>query len=58
MRNLIGVSRCKGGLYRMGMVDGNRRALMATIDMWHKRLGHASKEKLSGVELLKSISFD
>ena len=57
-RNLIGAGRCKGGLYRMGMVDGNRRALMAPIDMWHKRLGHASKEKLSGVELLKSISFN
>ncbi|GKF10879.1 hypothetical protein Tco_0048805, partial [Tanacetum coccineum] len=44
-RNLIGAGRCKGGLYRMKMVQ-RRRVMATTVETWHKRLGHASKRKL------------
>nr|GEY08880.1 hypothetical protein [Tanacetum cinerariifolium] len=44
-RNLIGIGRCKGGLYKMKMTQ-ERRAMATTIETWHKRLGHASKGKL------------
>nr|GEV17135.1 hypothetical protein [Tanacetum cinerariifolium] len=43
--NLIGAGRCEGGLYRMNMVQG-RRVMATIVKTWHKRLEHASKEKL------------
>ncbi|KAJ0452966.1 putative RNA-directed DNA polymerase [Helianthus annuus] len=57
-RSLIGAGKCKKGLYRMGMFDGERRALMVTEDIWHKRLGHASEDKLATIEFLKNISLN
>ncbi|KAK9050950.1 hypothetical protein SSX86_027575 [Deinandra increscens subsp. villosa] len=53
---LVGAGRCKDGLYQMGMVEDERRAMMTTIDIWHKRLGHASNSKLSHIEFLKDVS--
>lgn len=44
-RTLIGAGKCKDGLYQMGMVEDKRQAMMATIDIWHSRLGHASSTK-------------
>ena len=42
----------------MGMFGTEKRVLMATADVWHKRLGHASDDKLTQIEFLKSISFN
>ncbi|KAK1435086.1 hypothetical protein QVD17_00846 [Tagetes erecta] len=52
-RKLIGAGRLQGGLYRMGMIQ-ERRAMVVTVNTWHKRLGHASKGKLAKVDFLKS----
>nr|GEV89762.1 integrase, catalytic core [Tanacetum cinerariifolium] len=57
LRNLIGAGRCKNGLYRMGMLGMKRKALMSKVDIWHKRLGHASGEKLNQISFLRNISF-
>ncbi|GJY98317.1 putative RNA-directed DNA polymerase [Tanacetum coccineum] len=45
-RSLIGAGKCRKGLYRMGLLNGERRAMMTTGNTWHKRLGHASEDKL------------
>nr|GFB75037.1 hypothetical protein [Tanacetum cinerariifolium] len=36
-RNLIGIERCQGGLYKMKMTR-EKRAMATTIETWHKRL--------------------
>lgn len=41
----------------MGMTKG-RKAMVTIADTWHKRLGHASKEKLSRIDLAKSNSIN
>ncbi|KAJ0838105.1 putative RNA-directed DNA polymerase [Helianthus annuus] len=56
-RTLIGEGRYKNGLYRMGMVEGERKAMKTTIDTCHKRLSHASKEKLNKIQSLGNVSF-
>ncbi|GJS97691.1 putative RNA-directed DNA polymerase [Tanacetum coccineum] len=56
-KNLIGAGRCEGGLYRMKMVQG-RRAMATTVETWHKRLGHASKEKLGKIDFIKTCTID
>ncbi|KAK9063535.1 hypothetical protein SSX86_017405 [Deinandra increscens subsp. villosa] len=53
---LIGVGDCNNGLYKMGMMGSERRAMMTTLDTWHKRLGHPSSSKLSHIDFLKNIS--
>nr|GFB18611.1 putative ribonuclease H-like domain-containing protein [Tanacetum cinerariifolium] len=40
----------------MDMFEKRRRAMMTTTDTWHKRLGHASRDKLSNVSFLKNNS--
>ncbi|GKC72524.1 hypothetical protein Tco_1118407 [Tanacetum coccineum] len=50
--NLIGAGDCRGGLYWMGGIKEERKAMVVTIDAWHKRLGHASNVKLSRVSFL------
>ncbi|KAJ0809569.1 putative RNA-directed DNA polymerase [Helianthus annuus] len=57
-RNLIGAGKCKGGLYRMGMFGEERKAMVVTVERWHKRLGHTSQEKLAKVDFLKGASFN
>ncbi|KAF5776249.1 putative RNA-directed DNA polymerase [Helianthus annuus] len=59
-RKLIGTGRCVKGLYRMGMVAKERKAMMTKVDatVWHKRLGHASSMKLCQIESLNDVSFD
>ncbi|GJU79189.1 LTR copia-type gag-polypeptide [Tanacetum coccineum] len=52
-RNLIGARRCRGGLYRMKIIHG-RKAMATTVEMWHRRLGHASKGELAKVDFLKT----
>lgn len=56
-KNLIGAGRREGGLYRMRS-NKDRRAMSTTTRTWHKRLGHASKGKLSNVDFLKSSSIE
>ncbi|KAK9057984.1 hypothetical protein SSX86_022824 [Deinandra increscens subsp. villosa] len=56
-RNLIGAGECKKGLYRMGLFGVERKAMATTVDVWHKRLGHASESKLAQVDFLKNVSF-
>ncbi|GKB54907.1 hypothetical protein Tco_0905660, partial [Tanacetum coccineum] len=56
-RNLIGAGRCRGGLYRIKMIQG-RKAMATTIEMWHKRLRHASNGKLTKMDFLKTIIND
>ncbi|GJS25460.1 putative RNA-directed DNA polymerase [Tanacetum coccineum] len=56
-RKLIGAGRCKDGLYQMGMLGTRRRAMIVTSDLWHKRLGHASDDKLSQINSLSDFSF-
>ncbi|KAI3719915.1 hypothetical protein L6452_20821 [Arctium lappa] len=57
-KNLIGAGECKRGLYRMGVFEQSRKAMVTTGDIWHKRLGHASNEKLTKIESLSSFSFN
>lgn len=53
-KNLIGMGKCNGGLYRMDSVVKEQKAFMTALDVevWHKRLGHTSESKLSQVKLL------
>nr|GEX63016.1 hypothetical protein [Tanacetum cinerariifolium] len=48
---LLSVSRLRG-LYLMKMVQ-RRKAMAATVETWHKRLGHASKGKLDKIDFVK-----
>ncbi|KAJ0434551.1 hypothetical protein HanIR_Chr17g0882951 [Helianthus annuus] len=53
-RNLIGMGECKGGLYRMGTMEEDRRAMtVVTSSKWNKRLGHPSHDRLSRIHFLK-----
>ncbi|GJZ91070.1 putative RNA-directed DNA polymerase [Tanacetum coccineum] len=54
-RSLIGADKCRKGLYRMGLLNGERRAMMSTRNTWHKRLGHAPEDKLVAIDFLKII---
>lgn len=56
-RSLIGAGECKRGLYRMGLFEDRRRAMMISGDTWHRRLGHASNEKLAYIDFLNKASF-
>ncbi|KAK1440796.1 hypothetical protein QVD17_06628 [Tagetes erecta] len=56
-RELIGVGKHEHGLYRIGMVENKRRAMMSTVDLWHKRLGHTSSDKLSHFNFVENVSF-
>ncbi|GKA27399.1 putative ribonuclease H-like domain-containing protein [Tanacetum coccineum] len=42
----LDVVGAKMGLYQIGMLGTRRRAMIVTSDLWHKRLGHASDDKL------------
>lgn len=53
-KSLIGAGKCEGGLYLMDMLKERRKIMMTTMSTWHKRMGHASKEKLSNVDIFKS----
>nr|GEU67346.1 putative reverse transcriptase, RNA-dependent DNA polymerase, Gag-polypeptide of LTR copia-type [Tanacetum cinerariifolium] len=55
-RSLIRSGKCQGGLYLMDIFEKGRRDMMTTTDTWHKRLGHASRDKLSNVSFLKNNS--
>ncbi|KAJ0448292.1 putative GAG-pre-integrase domain-containing protein [Helianthus annuus] len=56
-RNLIGMGECKGGLYRMGTMEEDRRAMtVVTSSKWNKRLGHPSHDRLSRIHFLKVSS--
>ena len=57
-RDLIGAGECRNGLYRMGMIGRERKAMTTTIDTWHKRLGHASGDKLTHIDFLRNSTFD
>ncbi|MFS7957032.1 putative RNA-directed DNA polymerase [Helianthus anomalus] len=57
-RNLIGAGKQRGRLYRMEMMNDGRKAMSTTSSTWHKRLGHASDEKLNGIDFLKNIPFN
>lgn len=57
-RSLIGAGDCKKGLYRMGVFGNEIRAMMMITENWHKRLGHASSEKLTKIDFLSNFSFD
>ncbi|KAJ9542449.1 LOW QUALITY PROTEIN: hypothetical protein OSB04_028955 [Centaurea solstitialis] len=57
-RSLIGAGRCEEGLYRMRMVRNERKAMAITNDTWHKRLGHATAEKLNDISFRKNIVFN
>ncbi|GKA32285.1 putative RNA-directed DNA polymerase [Tanacetum coccineum] len=57
-RSLIGTGKCRKGLYRMGLLNGEIRAMMTNGNTWHKRLGHASEDKLVAIDFLKSITFE
>nr|GEX33976.1 hypothetical protein [Tanacetum cinerariifolium] len=55
-RSLTGSGKCQRGLYLMDMFEKGRRAMMTTTDTWNKRLGHASRDKVSIVSFLKNNS--
>ncbi|KAJ9552385.1 hypothetical protein OSB04_016430 [Centaurea solstitialis] len=42
----------------MRMFEDERKAMSVTMERWHKRLGHASKGKLTKVDFLKNVSFN
>lgn len=50
-RNLIGVGRRRDGLYLLEPVAKDRRAFSISVDpeVWHRRLGHASRVKLESI---------
>ncbi|MFS7905051.1 putative RNA-directed DNA polymerase [Helianthus anomalus] len=56
-KKLIGTGKCQHGLYRMKIVERERKAMMASVEVWHKRLGHASSGKLSHFDFVKNASF-
>lgn len=56
-RELIGMGKCERGLYRIKMVENKRKAMMASVEVWHKRLGHTSSNKLSHFDFTKNASF-
>nr|GEX04774.1 hypothetical protein [Tanacetum cinerariifolium] len=56
-RSLIGLGKCQGGLYLMDMLEKGRRAMMTTTDKWHKRSGHASRDKISNDVLFLEENF-
>ena len=58
MRDLIGIGNCTEGLYRMGVVEKEIKALMASFEVWHKRLGHPSNKKLSHLDFIKNVSMN
>ncbi|GKA38340.1 putative RNA-directed DNA polymerase [Tanacetum coccineum] len=57
-RTLIGADDCEDGLYKMGMFENNRHAMMTTQSMWHKRLGHLSSSRLYHLDFFKNTSLD
>ncbi|GKD73081.1 putative RNA-directed DNA polymerase [Tanacetum coccineum] len=57
-RTLIGAGDCEDGLYKMGMFENNRHAMMTTQSMWHKRLGHPSSSRLYHLDFFKNTSLD
>ncbi|GKC43676.1 retrovirus-related pol polyprotein from transposon TNT 1-94 [Tanacetum coccineum] len=57
-RSLIGAGECRNGLYRMGIIRREKKAMMTSMDIWHKRLGHASGDKLTHIDFLNDSSFD
>nr|GEU92583.1 hypothetical protein [Tanacetum cinerariifolium] len=57
-RSLIGAGKYRKSLYRMGLLNDERRAMMTTENTWHKRLRHASEDKLVAINFLKSITLD
>lgn len=42
----------------METVGREKKAMTATMDIWHKRLVHASGDKLTQIDLLRNGSFD
>ncbi|GJU07481.1 putative RNA-directed DNA polymerase [Tanacetum coccineum] len=56
-RKLIGTGKCQRGLYRMNLVGQERKAMSASMEVWHKRLGHASSGKLFRFNFVKDASF-
>jgi hypothetical protein len=58
-KKLTGAGKYVCGLYRMGVLKGDRRVMTLKTDaeVWHSRLGHASTTKLSHIESLKKFSF-
>ncbi|KAJ0856487.1 putative RNA-directed DNA polymerase [Helianthus annuus] len=56
-RKIIGMGKCERGLYRMKMMENKRKAMMASVEVWHKRLGHTSSSKLSHFNFVKNASF-
>ncbi|KAJ0580529.1 putative RNA-directed DNA polymerase [Helianthus annuus] len=55
-RSLIGTGTCDDGLYRMGELKNGRRAMLVDASLWHKRLGHASSQKLCHLDFFKHVS--
>ncbi|XP_076918557.1 uncharacterized protein LOC143579028 [Bidens hawaiensis] len=55
-RKLIGVGKCKQGLYQMSMVGSERKAMTVVGDLWHKRPGHATHGKLCLLVFVKNDS--
>nr|GEY53668.1 DNA topoisomerase 2 [Tanacetum cinerariifolium] len=55
-KKLIGVGKCVEGLYLMKIIGSERMVMMTTIAVWHKRLGHASHDKLSHLDFVKNTS--
>lgn len=56
-RKLIGIGRCEGGLYNMEGMDERVKIMTINMDtkIWHRRLGHASKNKLQNIRSIGSI---
>ncbi|XP_071690278.1 uncharacterized protein [Rutidosis leptorrhynchoides] len=54
MRNLIVAGECKEGLY----IGSKKKDMTTTIDIWHKRLGHASSDKLTHIDFLNNSLFN
>lgn len=57
-KSLIGAGESNRGLYQMGILESSRKLMMTTGDIWYKRLGHASNEKLTKIESLSAFSFN
>ncbi|KAF5821482.1 putative GAG-pre-integrase domain-containing protein [Helianthus annuus] len=55
-RRLIGMGKCKGGLYHMKMEGNKRKAMAVSGEVWHQRLGHPSHSKISCLDFLSSNS--
>nr|KAJ0185641.1 hypothetical protein LSAT_V11C900482860 [Lactuca sativa] len=57
LRKLIGMGRCKDGLYNVEDMDASIKSIAIKVDTksWHRRLGHVSNSRLQNISFFNTI---